>query len=95
MADKDESGPSTAATKVKMQMQKMQEANSKYKNLLKLAKERIQQQDDELKRLKGKTVNLPHCVDYVFFNCCKPFLHLHDKLTSNLQADKMKIETTM
>lgn len=56
MADKDESGPSTAATKVKMQMQKMQDANSKYKNLLKLAKERIQQQDDELKRLKGKTL---------------------------------------
>lgn len=55
MADKEESGPSTAATKVKLQMQKMQEANMKYKNLLKLAKERIQQQDDELKRLKCKT----------------------------------------
>jgi len=53
MADKEVSGPSTAATKVKMQMQKMQEANMKYKNLLKLAKERIQQQDDEVKRLKA------------------------------------------
>ena len=61
MADKDENGPSTAAAKVKMQMQKMQEANFKYKNLLKLAKERIQQQDDELKRLKGKANSWALC----------------------------------
>jgi TolA-binding protein len=40
--------------KVAAQLQKMKEANLKYKNLLKMAKERIQQQEDELKRLRGK-----------------------------------------
>lgn len=45
--------PKTAADKVKQQMTQMRDANVKYKNLLKLAKERIHQQDDELKRLKG------------------------------------------
>eukprot|EP00980_Cylindrotheca_fusiformis_P010106 scaffold2243_cov122-Cylindrotheca_fusiformis.AAC.22 len=53
MADKDGVVPPTGASKVKLQMQKMQEANAKYKNLLKLAKERIQQQEDELKRAKA------------------------------------------
>ena len=40
--------------KVAAQLNKMKEANAKYKNLLKLAKERIQTQEDELKRLRGK-----------------------------------------
>jgi hypothetical protein len=56
MAEKEEGGPPTNASKVKLQLLKMQEANGKYKNLLKLAKERIHQQDDELKRAKGETI---------------------------------------
>lgn len=56
MADKEEGGPPTAASKVKLQMQKMQDANSKYKSLLKLAKDRIQQQDEEIKRVRGKAL---------------------------------------
>ena len=44
----------TAANKVAQQVSKMREANAKYKNLLKMAKERIQQQEEELKRLRGK-----------------------------------------
>lgn len=41
-------------TKAAVQMQKMKDANVKYKNLLKMAKERIEQQEEELKRLRGK-----------------------------------------
>ena len=40
-------------SKAAMQMQKMMDANVKYKNLLKMAKERIEQQEEELKRLRG------------------------------------------
>ena len=36
-----------------LQLQKMREANIKYKNLLKLAKERIEQQEDELQKFHG------------------------------------------
>ena len=36
-----------------LQLQKMREANTKYKNLLKLAKERIEQQEDELQKFHG------------------------------------------
>jgi sulfur transfer protein SufE len=59
MAEKVEGGPPTTASKVKLQMQKMQDANAKYKNLLKLAKERIHQQDDELQRAKGEILSFP------------------------------------
>jgi hypothetical protein len=52
-------GPKSAADKVKLQMTQMRDANLKYKHLLKLAKERIQQQEDEAKRLKG---NYTFCV---------------------------------
>ena len=38
-------------------MQKMKDANTKYKNLLKMAKERIEQQENELKEMRGKLVN--------------------------------------
>jgi hypothetical protein len=40
-------------TKAAAQVQKMKDANMKYKNLLKMAKERIEQQEEELKRLRG------------------------------------------
>lgn len=40
--------------KVAAQLTKLRDANTKYKNLLKMAKERIEQQEDELKRLRGK-----------------------------------------
>ncbi|KAG7363494.1 GRIP domain containing protein [Nitzschia inconspicua] len=42
-----------APSKVAVQMQKMRDANTKYKNLLKMAKERIEQQEQELKNLKA------------------------------------------
>mmetsp|Transcript_11406 Transcript_11406/g.26805 ORF Transcript_11406/g.26805 Transcript_11406/m.26805 type:complete len:499 (+) Transcript_11406:213-1709(+) len=46
-------GPTAANTsKAAVQMQKMRDANTKYKNLLKMAKERIEQQEIELKDLR-------------------------------------------
>lgn len=39
-------------SKVSAQMQKMRDANAKYKNLLKMAKERIEQQENELKEMR-------------------------------------------
>jgi hypothetical protein len=49
------SAPNSGNTpnKAAMQMQKMKDANTKYKNLLKMAKERIEQQEQELKTLRG------------------------------------------
>lgn len=44
---------SPPANKVAAQLTKLRDANTKYKNLLKMAKERIEQQEKELKRLKG------------------------------------------
>lgn len=44
-------------SKVSAQMQKMREANAKYKNLLKMAKERIEQQEIELKEMRGESVD--------------------------------------
>ena len=46
-------------SKVTAQMQKMRDANNKYKNLLKMAKERIEQQENELKEMRGKLVDSP------------------------------------
>lgn len=40
--------------KVAAQLTKMRDANLKYKNLLKMAKERIEQQEEELKRLRAE-----------------------------------------
>ena len=60
MANQEETpapnGGSTAqpANKVAVQLKKLRDANVKYKDLLKMAKERIQQQEEELKRLRGK-----------------------------------------
>jgi hypothetical protein len=46
------------ANKVAAQLTKLRDANTRYKNLLKMAKERIEQQELELKRLKGTHDNL-------------------------------------
>lgn len=40
-------------SKAMMQINKLKEANKKYKNLLNLAKERITKQDEELEAVKG------------------------------------------
>ena len=45
--------PVVTPSKAAVQMQKMKDANTKYKNLLKMAKERIEQQEIELKKLRG------------------------------------------
>jgi hypothetical protein len=67
MSDKEEektaivgNGAPPPANKVTVAIQlgKMRDANLKYKNLLVLAKERIQQQEDELKQLRGEIVLL-------------------------------------
>jgi hypothetical protein len=48
-----ESGPAdTRASRVAAQLKKLTEANGKYKNLLILAKERIQKQEEELERVR-------------------------------------------
>eukprot|EP00751_Fragilariopsis_kerguelensis_P007460 CAMPEP_0170787750 /NCGR_PEP_ID=MMETSP0733-20121128/18470_1 /TAXON_ID=186038 /ORGANISM="Fragilariopsis kerguelensis, Strain L26-C5" /LENGTH=544 /DNA_ID=CAMNT_0011134019 /DNA_START=147 /DNA_END=1781 /DNA_ORIENTATION=- len=43
---------STNTSKAAAQMQKMRDANTKYKNLLKMAKERIEQQEVEIKKFR-------------------------------------------
>lgn len=47
----------TASVKASVQLNKMKEANLKYKSLLKLAKERIQAQEEELESLRGAFVH--------------------------------------
>lgn len=57
MSDKEENAnaaPPAAANTVAAQLGKLRDANLKYKNLLKLAKERIQQQEDDLKQLRSE-----------------------------------------
>jgi len=53
----DYDAKSNAATvgnnKVAAQINRLKEANNKYKSLLKLAKERITKQDEEMEALKG------------------------------------------
>lgn len=48
-----QSATTPASVKATVQLNKMREANSKYKSLLKLAKERIQSQEEELESLRG------------------------------------------
>ena len=43
---------------MEQQLTKLKDANGKYKNLLKMAKERIQDQDDELELLKCKLLHM-------------------------------------
>ena len=54
------------ASKVSAQMQKMRDANNKYKNLLKMAKERIEQQEIELKEMRGEPIDC----DISFITLC-------------------------
>lgn len=42
--------PTSKAAAQAAQMNKLRDANTKYKNLLKMAKERIQQQEEELEK---------------------------------------------
>lgn len=46
--------PTSKAAAQAAQMNKLREANNKYKNLLKMAKERIQQQEEELETQRRK-----------------------------------------
>ena len=48
-------GSNPAMAKAQAQMQKLRDANAKYKNLLKMAKERIQAQEEELEKLRAET----------------------------------------
>lgn len=57
MADASTAG-NEAVGRLSLQVKKLTEANGKYKNLLKLAKERIQQQEEELETLKAKNASL-------------------------------------
>lgn len=47
-----------APSKVSVQLKRLQEANAKYKNLLMMAKERIQQQESELETVKAEKIAL-------------------------------------
>ena len=46
----------TTANKLVIQMNKLREANNKYKSLLKMAKDRISTQQEEMESLKGTIV---------------------------------------
>jgi DNA repair exonuclease SbcCD ATPase subunit len=48
----------TTAAKISLQLKKLNEANNKYKNLLKMAKERIQKQEEELETLRREKEDL-------------------------------------
>ena len=50
--------------KVAAQLTKLRDANTKYKNLLKMAKERIEQQEEELRRLRGNVFLLYYGYDW-------------------------------
>jgi hypothetical protein len=58
MSDDGMQFSATASVKASVQLNKMKEANLKYKSLLKLAKERIQAQEEELESLRGTFVHL-------------------------------------
>lgn len=48
----------TAVNKISLQLKKLNDANTKYKNLLKMAKERIQKQEEELETLRQQKEEL-------------------------------------
>jgi hypothetical protein len=60
MSDDGTQFSTTASVQASVQLtvNKMKEANLKYKSLLKLAKERIQAQEEELESLRGTLVHL-------------------------------------
>lgn len=61
MSDDGMSSPGPpSANKASIQLNKMREANNKYKSLLKMAKERIQAQEEEIEALRGMPVSC-HC----------------------------------
>lgn len=49
-----EDAASRGASKVVVQMNRLKEANNKYKSLLKMAKDRISAQQEEMDALKGE-----------------------------------------
>jgi hypothetical protein len=61
MIDNDATPPpaSSVTNKREAQMKKLKDANTKYKDLLKMAKGRIQAQEEELESLKGEFLLLP------------------------------------
>jgi sulfur transfer protein SufE len=65
-----EDAASRGASKVVVQMNRLKEANNKYKTLLKLAKDRISAQQEEMDALKGKLklCDTVQCVWMVFMN---------------------------
>jgi len=56
------SPPPASTAKASVQLNKMREANAKYKSLLKMAKERIQAQEEEIEALRGTQCVLCHFV---------------------------------
>ena len=61
---------SNSSSKVAGQIGKLKDANSKYKQLLKMAKERIQTQENELEALRGKT-------NYTWLGACIDRIRIH------------------
>ena len=62
---------------VQQQLQKMKDANSKYKNLLKMAKERIEKQEQELRTLRGMSLCVCLCVPYAYTPVVETATHRH------------------
>ena len=56
LQEPSEDAASRGASKVVVQMNRLKEANNKYRSLLKLAKDRISAQQEEMDALKGKAV---------------------------------------
>jgi hypothetical protein len=54
----------TMTNKREAQMKKLKDANSKYKDLLKMAKGRIQSQEEELEKKKGELFHYITLHDY-------------------------------
>jgi hypothetical protein len=72
MAENDVASVAASATsssvvaknhRTEQQIKKLKDANAKYKDLLRLAKERIQSQEEELERVKGKQCNR-NCISF-------------------------------
>jgi len=74
------SKPMNKAAAQMAQMNKMRDANNKYKNLLKMAKERIQQQEEELEQLRRKWHT--HLVLYMY--CFLSFVRAYFGMPSTL-----------
>lgn len=65
------SSPPPSASKPSIQLNKMREANAKYKSLLKMAKERIQAQEEEIESLRGtQSIVIPLSLLSCEISCC-------------------------